>query len=213
MPEQFGDLIEGPARVDHVAGKGMSQLARAHPTVEPGPPGGGGNQHTHRIRWHRRADRLPEQVDHHKVPGTGARHPAALELVVVEGLHHQEVQRRHPLPADVAHAPFGLSRRTTCKCARGNSQPSRCESNSRCTSARRRPQASPRRSPALAISNTISRSRADRQPVNTATISSSLARSTAASGSCNRCRARIRQAKRASSPRASVGRSRSSASS
>ena len=39
VPEQFGDLIQGPARVNNVAGKGMSQLVRADPAVEPGPPG------------------------------------------------------------------------------------------------------------------------------------------------------------------------------
>ena len=37
MPEECGDLIQGPARVDNVAGKGMSQLVRADPAAEPGP--------------------------------------------------------------------------------------------------------------------------------------------------------------------------------
>src|SRR6266516_1285969 len=76
-------------------------------------------------------------------------------------------------------APLGLSsRRTTC------------------TSLRRSPSTSPRRSPARAISSTISRSRAERHAPSTATMSASAARSTGRSGSCNRCRARIRRAPR-----------------
>jgi hypothetical protein len=115
---------------------------------------------------------------------------------------------------DLANAPFGLSsRRTTCRCARTTSQPSSRESASRCTSLRRSPSTSPRRSPARAISSTISRSRADPHAPSTATTSPSDTRPTGRSGSCSRCRGRIRQPVPPSSARNAAGRSRSSATS
>ena len=75
----------------------------------------------------------------------------------------------------------------------------------------RNPHNSPRRNPARAINKTINRSRADRHAPSNATISTSLARSTGRSGSCNRCRARIRHDIGPSPLRAACGRSRSSA--
>lgn len=155
-----------------------------------------------------------EQVDEHEIAVGGAGDAHTLELVDVKRLHHEEIQRHPRSRRDLAHASFGLSsRRTTCRCARATSQPNRRESTSRCTSLRRNPQTSPRRSPPRAISSTISLSRAERPARSSATICSSVARSTAIPGSRNRCRARIRHAIRPSSPRAAAGRSRSSATS
>ena len=114
---------------------------------------------------------------------------------------------------DFAHAPSTLSRRRTCRCALGTTQPNGRESSNRCTSQRRSPVASPRRSPARTSSSTTRRSRALRQARNTATISASAARSTRDSGTRTRCRARSRHPIPLSSPRTGAGRSRSSASS
>ncbi len=91
--------------------------------------------------------------------------------------------------------------------------PSGAESSRRCTSDRRSPHTSPRRSPARASSTTISRSRAEQHAPSNATMSASDARSTGISGSCSRCRARIRHDIRPSPARAASGRSRSSATS
>ena len=163
MPEQFGDLIQGAARVNNVAGKGMSQLMRRYPAVQPGPPraaatntptasGGIGAPIGSRNRLTITKSLAP-------APGT-----APLELVVVESLHHQEIQRHDPLPAGLRPRPVRVVPADHMQMRPRHLAAQRCESSSRCTSARRRPQTSPRRSPALAISSTISRSRADRQP-------------------------------------------------
>jgi hypothetical protein len=67
--------------------------------------------------------------------------------------------------------------------------------------------------PSATAERSINRSRAERHARSTATMSPSPARSTGRSGSCSRCRACIRQPIRPSSPRATSGRSQSSATS
>ena len=80
-------------------------------------------------------------------------------------------------------------------------------------SARRKPTASLRRSPTRHNSSTSSRSRAERHARSTAIGSWSLARSTRVVGTFTRWRARSRSRHAPSSPRASAGRLRLSASS
>ena len=61
---------------------------------------------------------------------------------------------------DLAQARLALSsRRRTCTCSRPTGQPSDVDSGRACTSARRRPTSSPRRSPSRLSVNTMNRSR------------------------------------------------------
>src|SRR5680860_1014854 len=96
MPEQLGDLIERAASVGDVAREGVPELVRTDPTFQTSPAACGGQQLTQRVRCHRGADRLPEQVDQHEVAVTSTGHLESLELIGIEGLHHQEIQRDHP---------------------------------------------------------------------------------------------------------------------
>ena len=99
VAEQFGDLIEGAAGVGDVAGEGVPELVRLDPSSQTSPAARGGQQLAQPVRCHRGTDRRSEQVDEHEPAVTRAGHPEPLELVGIEGLHHQEVQRHHPLPA------------------------------------------------------------------------------------------------------------------
>ena len=76
----------------------MPELMRGHPPGQPGPPPGGGDQRADGVGLHRHADRLAEQVDQHKVGFGGTRNGQPLELISVERLHRQEVQRHRSLP-------------------------------------------------------------------------------------------------------------------
>ena len=152
---------------------------------------------------HRRAHRAAKQVHEHEITRSRSRDGHPLELVGVERLHRQEIQRHRPragtwrsprsrCPPAAPRAGAGGRSRTR---ARGN-QPA---DGHHCGAA-----PAPRRGAAQArtISSTISRSRAEPHAPSTATTSPSSARSTRDTGSCSRCRARIRQPAPPSSPRA-----------
>jgi hypothetical protein len=99
VTEQVSDHIDAGSGVSDVAAAGMPQLVRADRRVQPSPAGGGGHQLSDRVRAHRRAERLAEQVDEHEIAVRGLRHLHALERVGVKGLHDQKVQRHRALPA------------------------------------------------------------------------------------------------------------------
>ena len=116
MTENVLCLVEGTAHVQQVQPapwRGMCGVTcRARPPrraaavisspTAPGP--------------HRRAGRLAEQGDQHEIASGCPRNARPFELIGVERLHGQEIQRHGALPPRFAHAPFGLcSRRITCR--------------------------------------------------------------------------------------------------
>ena len=83
----------------------VPQLVRADRLVQPGPPRRRREQLPDRVRAHRRADRRAEQVHEHEVAHRGVRDPHPLELVGVERLHREEIQRHAALPARLGPRP------------------------------------------------------------------------------------------------------------
>ena len=65
----------------------------------------GGDQVVDRVQPHRSAQRRAEQVHEHKITRCRGRNVHPLELVTVERLHHQEIQRHRPLPPGLGHGP------------------------------------------------------------------------------------------------------------
>ena len=93
MAQEFLDFIQGPARVQDITGESMPQGVRNHSLAQPRPLTQCREQFVDRSRFHRRADRRPEQVDEHEVAHRRAVHPGSLQHILVVGLDHQAVHR------------------------------------------------------------------------------------------------------------------------
>lgn len=81
---------------------------RADRPVQPGTAGGRRHQFPDRVRAHRRAEWLAEQVDEHEITVRGPRNPPPFELVGVKRLHRKEIQRHRPLPTGLGPRPIGV---------------------------------------------------------------------------------------------------------
>src|SRR5712691_6893168 len=74
-----------------------------------GALGGRGDQVVDRVQPHRCPHRGTLQVDEHEITRCRGRNAHPLELVTVERLHHQEIQRYRPLPPRLGHGPVRVT--------------------------------------------------------------------------------------------------------
>lgn len=108
MPEQLLDLVEGAAGVDDVTSVGVPEHVGGDPPVQPCPAGQARDQIAQRVRWHRRPERLAEQVDQHEVTRLGLEAFGSLEDVLVVCLNDQEVNRDGPLATRLGPRPVDV---------------------------------------------------------------------------------------------------------
>ena len=105
MAHQLGDLVDRPAGVHQAAPERVPHLMRRHCSFQPGPVRQRAHKLPDRVRPQRRADLPAEQVHQHEITVPRARHPHPLQLIRVERLHHQEIQRHDPLPPRLGPRP------------------------------------------------------------------------------------------------------------
>src|SRR5665811_2050955 len=99
VSEQLSHHVDPTPGISGVTAKSVTELVGTHRLVQPGTPGRGCEQLADRVRAHRGADRLTEQIHQHEVTRPSPRHARPLQHVRVEGLHAQEVQRHGAMPA------------------------------------------------------------------------------------------------------------------
>jgi hypothetical protein len=81
MTHQLGDLVQPAAGISDIAPECVPQLVRPDRPVQPSPTRAGRHQLVDRVRAHRRAERLAEQVDEHRAHFDDPVEPVMLEVL------------------------------------------------------------------------------------------------------------------------------------